>query len=348
MKIMKETFGKTKDGDKVDLYTLANDKGLKAEIITYGATLVSVEVPDRDGRCENITLNMASLDDYIAGHPFFGSVVGRYANRISNACFTLDGKQYALAANIGKNHLHGGEIGFDKRIWRAEPVEGDGFVALKLTYVSPDGEEGYPGELTVAVVYTLTDDNRLEMSYTATTDKTTHVNLTNHAYWNLGGQNSGDVLDHELMLNADRYLSVDEGCIPLGPLVPVKETEMDFTSPKTIGSRIDETGGGYDHCYVLNKTAGDNAGEKLSSVARIHDPKSGRLMEILTTQPAVQLYTANFLDGGPRSGGFKKHAAFCLETQHYPDSPNRPEYPTTLLKPGETYEETTVHLFDVK
>ena len=347
MKITKKTFGKTADGSEADLYTLANDNGLTADVATYGATLVAMETPDRDGQCENVTLSMASFDEYIAGHPFFGSVAGRYANRIAGARFTIDGQEYTLAANIGKNHLHGGEVGFDKKIWQAEPIEGDGFVAVKLTYVSPDGEEGYPGELTATVTYKLTDDNQLEMAYTAVTNKTTHVNLTNHAYWNLGGQASGDVLGHELLLNADSYLGVDEGLIPLGPLCPVKGTEMDFTQTKTIGSRIDKTGGGYDHCYVLNKTADETAAKRLTQAAVVCDPKSGRRMEILTTQPAVQLYTANCLDGGPRSGGFEKHSAFCLETQHYPDSPNRPEYPTTLLKPGETYEEVTVHRFDV-
>ena len=266
----------------------------------------------------------------------------------------LDGKQYTLALNNGDHHLHGGDVGFDKKVWRAEPIEnrdvegrdvaGKDFVALKLTYKSPHGEEGYPGTLTATATYTLADDNRLEMAYTASTDKPTHVNLTNHAYWNLSGQDAGDVLDHELMLNADNYLAVDEGLVPLGPPSPVKGTEMDFTQPKTIGAGIKETDGGYDHCYVLNK----NAGDKLTLAARVYDSKSGRFMEIFCTQPAVQLYTGNFLDGGPRSGGFNKHAAFCLETEHYPDSPNRPEYPSTVLKPGETYEEITIHKFGVK
>ena len=352
MSITKKPIGKNKDGAEVDLYTLTSGKGLKIDVITYGATLTSVEVPGRDGKSENITLGMKTLDDYIAGHPFFGSIAGRYANRIAKGRFTLEGKQYTLATNNGGHHLHGGDVGFDKKVWQAETIEGKGFVALKLTYTSPDGEEGYPGTLIATTTYTLSDDNRLTMAYTASTDKPTHVNLTNHAYWNLSGHGAPDVLDHELMLNADNYLTVDEALVPLGPPSPVKGTEMDFTQPKAIGARIEETDGGYDHCYVLNKTAGDAAGDSADDsptlAAQIYDPKSGRFMEIFTTQPGIQLYTGNFLDGDPRSGGFTKHAAFCLETQHYPDSPNRPEYPSTVLKPGETYEEVTVHKFGVK
>lgn len=348
MGITKKPFGKTKDGSEVDIYTLTLDNGLSIEVITYGATLISVATPDRDGKFENITLSMKTLDDYLAGHPFFGSIAGRFANRIAGGRFSIDGQQFTLACNDGSHHLHGGEVGFDKQIWTAETIEEDGCIALRLTYQSPDGEEGYPGTLHATTTYMISDDDQLMMAYTASTDKPTHVNLTNHAYWNLAGQAASDVLDHELTIDADNYLAVDEGLNPLGPLSPVAGTEMDFTQAKTIGAHIDKTAGGYDHCYVLNKEPEDLAAKILTPTALVHDPKSGRIMEVYSSQPGVQLYTANFLDGGPHSGGFKKHAGLCLETQHYPDSPNRPEYPTTLLLPGETYEEVTVHRFGVK
>ncbi len=348
MGIAKKPFGKTKDGVEVDLYKLTGGKGLTIEVMTYGATLTSVAAPDREGKSQNITLNMKTFDDYLAGHPFFGSVAGRFAGRISHGRFDIDGHSYSLATNEGEHHLHGGNLGFDKKVWAAEAVEEDGSVALRLTYTSPDGEEGYSGTLTVTMTYKLTGGNQMEMAYTATTDRPTHVNLTNHAYWNLAGQDAGGILDHELTINADNYQPVDETITPLGPLCPVKDTEMDFTQPHTIGSRIDKTAGGYDHCYMLNKKPGDLESKKLTPAATAYDPKSGRTMEVLTTQPGVQLYTGNFLDGSSESGGFKKRAAFCLETQHYPDTPNHPEYPSTLLLPGETYEEVTVHRFGVK
>ncbi len=348
MSFTQKPFGKTADGSAVDLYTLSGGSGLVIEVMTYGATLTSVAAPDRQGKSENITLNKKTLDDYLAGHPFFGSLAGRFAGRIANGRFSIDGRRYTLATNDNRHHLHGGDVGFDKKVWTAETIEEDGSAALRLTYTSPDGEEGYPGTLVATATYTLSDDNQLEMAYSATTDKPTHVNLTNHAYWNLGGQDAGGILGHELTINADKYQPVDESLTPLGPLCPVKGTEMDFTAAKTIGAGIDKTAGGYDHCYVLNKRPGDLESKKLTPAATAHDPKSGRTMEVLTTQPGVQLYTGNFLDGGSNSGGFKKHAAFCLETQHYPDSPNRPEYPSTLLAPGEIYEEVTVHKFGVK
>lgn len=360
MSIKKQAMGTTPDGADVSLYTLTNSRGTKISVMTLGATLTAVETADREGKCENITLGMKTLDDYVAGHPCFGSVPGRFANRIAKGRFTLDGREYVLAVNNGPNHLHGGRVGFDKKIWQAEASEGCssagvGFASVKLTYTSPDGEEGYPGTLTATVTYALSDDDRLTMAYTAVTDKPTHVNLTNHAYWNLAGQAAGYVLDQELTINADNYLPVDAGLIPLGMSHPVKGTEMDFTRPQKIGARIAATGGGYDHCYVLNKTPaaragdaiGDEADARLTLAARAYDPRSGRTMEVFTTQPGVQLYTANGLDGGPRSGGFPKHAGFCLETQHYPDSPNRPEFPTTVLRPGETYREITIHKFGV-
>jgi len=346
MRIEKSPFGKMPDGTQVDRYTLANPRGLSVKIITFGATLTTVEMPDRHGNRGVVTLGFDSLDDYLAGHPFFGSIAGRYANRIARGKFTLDGHQHTLATNDGENHLHGGTKGFDKAVWKAEPAQAEGFVAVTFTHVSPDGDEGYPGTLTATATYTLTDDNELRMEYTATTDKPTVVNLTNHAYWNLAGAGSGDVLGHELMLGAARYLPVDDGLIPLGPLAPVRGTPMDFTQPHAIGSRIAQVEGGYDHCYVLNA----KEGKKLTPAARVVEPQSGRVMEIYTTQPAIQLYTGNFLDGSLTVAGkpCRRHYGFCLETEHFPDSPNRPDYPSTVLRPGETYHEVTLHKFRVQ
>ena len=346
MSIEKEPFGKTPEGEQVELYTLANKNGLRVKIMTYGATITSVETPGRDGRTENIILALDSLDNYIKGHPYLGSTVGRFANRIAKGKFSIEGKEYTLATNNDANHLHGGEKGFDKAVWKAEEIKGDNFVGLKFTHISPDGDEGYPGKLTAVVTYSLTNDNELRMEYEAETDKPTVLNLTNHTYWNLAGGGNGDVLEHSLTLNADRYLPVDKGLIPTGEMKPVEGTPMDFTKPMAIGSRIGQVGSGYDHCYVLNKSEGS---AEPTLVAKITEPTSGRVMEIFTTQPGVQLYTGNFLDGKLSGGGkaFKKHYAFCLETQHYPDSPNRPEFPTTLLRPGEKYHHTTIHKFGV-
>jgi len=345
MSITQQPYGKLPDGTEIEQYTLTNGKNLTVKVITYGAMITAVEVPDRDGKVENITLFRDSLEDYRAGHPYFGCAVGRYANRIAKGKFALDGTEYTLATNIGPNHLHGGDKGFDKHVWKAMPmpIEEAGFVGMTFQLVSPDGDEGYPGTLTATVSYIVNFEGDLIMEYTAKTDKPTVVNLTNHAYWNLAGAGSGDVLKHKLMLNADRYLPVDETLIPLGPLAPVKGTPMDFTTPEMIGARIDRVEGGYDHCYVLNKEEGKGP----TLAASVTEPASGRVMEIYTTQPAIQLYTGNFLDGTITAGGvaYQKHYAFCLETQHYPDSPNRPEYPTTVLRPGQTYKHTTVHKF---
>jgi len=349
MGIKQTSFGEMPDGAQVEQYTLTNNKGIRVKVITYGAMITSVETPDRNGKRANVTLSRDTLADYLNGHPFFGVVAGRYANRIANGKFTLDGVEYTLAKNNNKrHHLHGGEKGFDKFVWKAKPVEGEGFVGVTLSHESPDGDEGYPGKLSATVTYTLNDKNELKMEYTATTDKPTVVNLTNHAYWNLGGAGSGDMKRHMLRLNADHYLPVDDGLIPLGDPKPVRDTPMDFTEPKSIGSRLDQVEGGYDHCYVLNKkTEG-----ALSLAARVVEPRSGRVMEIYTTQPAIQFYTGNFLDGTITADGgkiaYEKHAGFCLETEHFPDSPNRPQYPSTLLKPGETYRQTTVHTFGVQ
>jgi aldose 1-epimerase len=344
--VQQSSWGHMPDGTKVDLFTLTNGHGMTVKVTNYGATLIAVEVPDRDGNFDNVTLYLDSLEDYLAGHPLFGSVVGRFANRIGGASFRIDGKQYRLTPNAGANHIHGGREGFQKLVWQATPVSDDDSVAVQMNHVSPDGHEGYPGTLTVQVVYRLTSDNQLKMEYTAETDKPTHVNLTNHAYWNLAGAGSGDVLDHRLMLNAHQYLAVNQQKIPLGPLVDVAGTPLDFTSSRTIGSRIDQVPGGYDHCYVLDK----QAGQAMSLAARVVEPDSGRVMEVYTTQPGVQLYTANGLRRERGSDGvvYGSHHALCLETQHYPDAPNHPEFPSTELRPGETYHQVTVHRFRVQ
>jgi aldose 1-epimerase len=345
MKLEKKTLGNTTDGLEVRQFTLANDAGLTVKLMTYGATITAVEVPDRDGNVDNVTLYLDTLDDYLAGHPFLGCVAGRYANRIAKARFTLDGHQYNLAANNGTNHLHGGIKGFDKAVWQAEEIHEDGAVGVKLAHISPHGDEGYPGELSVTLAYTISADNKLTMRYEAETDRPTHVNLTNHAYWNLAGADSGDVLGHELTIFADRYLPVDKELIPTGQLKPVGGTPMDFTTSHTIGQRIDQIEGGYDHCYVLNKSPDD----RVSLAARVIDPNSGRQMRVFTSQPAVQLYTANFLtaEHSRRGNPYQKHNGLCLETQHYPDSPNRPDFPTTVLRPGEKYHEVNIHEFGV-
>ena len=346
MDVQTTEFGKTADGKKVDLFTLTNNAGVKAKIMTYGATLISVEVPDREGNFDNITLYLDTLEDYLAGHPSLGSTVGRYANRIAKGKFTLDGTEYSLVRNNGGNHIHGGREGFQKMVWDAVPAQAPESVSVQFSHISPDGHEGYPGTLTAKVTYTLTNDNELRIEYTAQTDKPTIVNLTNHAYWNLAGAGSGDVLNHILMVNADRYLPVDEGKIPLGELRSVKGTPMDFTEPKTIGSRIAQVEGGYDHCYVLNS----EPGKEMSLAARVFDPKSGRVMTLHTTEPGVQLYTANGLSSEFKGGGvpYGPHHALCLEAQHFPDSPDRPQFPSTVLRPGETYRQITIHKFTVE
>jgi len=345
MKLDKTTLGHTGEGTEVHQFTLANDAGLTVKLMTYGATLTSVETPDRDGSVANVTLYLDTLDDYLAGHPFFGCVAGRYANRIAKGRFILDEQQYTLAANNGPNHLHGGVKGFDKAVWKANEVREDDSVGVKLSHTSPDGDEGYPGGLSVTLTYSLSADNELTMRYQAQTDRPTHVNLTNHAYWNLAGADSGDILEHKLILFADRYLPVDDGLIPTGELRAVEGTPMDFTTASAIGQRIDQVDGGYDHCYVLDKPRD----ERVSIAASAVDPGSGRHMQVFTSQPAVQLYTANFLTAEHSRGGqaYQKHNGFCLETQHYPDSPNQPDFPTTVLRPGEKYDEVTVHRFSV-
>lgn len=343
MTISKQRFGRTERGQEVELYTLTNTTGMKIKVMTYGATLIAVEVPDRAGKRDNVTLHLDSFAEYREGHPCLGSICGRYANRIAKGRFTLDGVEYRLATNNGPNHLHGGHIGFDKVIWAAQPEQRTGSVGVTFVYVSPDGEEGYPGTLTATVTYSLTIDNQLRIEYTAETDRPTIVNLTNHAYWNLAG--AGDILKHELRIHADRYLPVDETQIPLGELRPVEGGPMDFRRPMPIGSRIDQVPGGYDHCYVLNKTAPG----QLSLAAELFDPSSGRIMEVHTTEPGLQLYTANKLNVSKPSGVYYgPHFGVCLEAQHFPDSPNHPQFPTTILRPGQTYKQLTVHKFRVK
>lgn len=342
--VEKSAVGKTPEGTEVDQYALTNANGLEVTVLTYGAMITTVKVPDRDGKFESVALYLDPPEDYLSRRSVLGTIIGRYANRIAGASFTLDGTEYKLSANAGGNHIHGGRHGFHTLVWKAVPIQGAEGVGVKLTHTSPDGHEGYPGRLAVEVTYELTNDDRLRMEYVARTDKPTHVNLTNHAYWNLAGAGSGDVLDHVLMLNADKYLPADKRKIPTGELKSVKGTPMDFTRPKTIGSRIDQVEGrNYDHCYVLNK----RAGKRLSLAARVVEPKSGRVMEVYTTQPGVQLYTAGGMRLKTARVSYGPHHALCLETQHFPDSPNRPNFPSTVLRPGETYRQLTVHKFSV-
>jgi aldose 1-epimerase len=347
--IEKKDFGKTPDGTPVDLYVLTNASGMKAKVMTYGAILTELDVPDKNGRVGDVVLGFDELKGYLAGHPYFGATVGRVANRVAKGKFTLDGKEYKLAVNNGPNALHGGLKGFDKVVWKAEPVQVADGVAVKFTYLSPDGEEGYPGNLSVAVTYTLTNQNELKIDYTATTDKATPVNLSNHSYFNLTGTASGHILGHVLMLAADRYTPVDATLIPTGEIKPVKGTPLDFTSPTGIGARIDQLQGeprGYDHNFVLN-----SEGKSLALAARVYDPKTGRVMEMYTTEPGVQFYTGNFLDGKVKGKGglaYQKHHGFCLEAQHFPDSVNHPNFPSVILRPGKTYTQTTVYKFSVR
>ena len=336
-------FGNTPEGYEITLFTCTNKNGLILKMINYGAIVTELYAPDRDGKLANINLGFESLDGYLERHPYFGSTVGRYCNRIAGGKFTLDGEEYTLATNNDANHLHGGEIGFDKVIWAANQFKSDDEVGVNFTYKSIDGEEGYPGNLDLAVSYTLTNDNELKVAFSATTDKDTPVNLTNHNYWNLAGAGSGTILEHDIMIAADKYLPVDDTLIPTGELGDVDETPLDFREAKPIGKDlklIKAEPQGYDHCFVVRQGDGE-----MWLAARVKDPKTGRVMEIHTTQPGIQFYTGNFLDGSEGSGGFKQHEGFCLETQHYPDSPNQPEFPTTILKPGETYQQTTVHRF---
>jgi aldose 1-epimerase len=347
--LKKESFGKTADGQEVELYTLSNANGVETEIATYGGIVVSIKVPDRNGKIDDVALGFDTLDGYLKGHPFFGALVGRYSNRIGKAKFALNGKEYKLAVNNGENTLHGGTKGFDKVVWKARPVTVKDGVALELSYLSKDGEEGYPGNLSVKVVYTLTNNNELKIDYSATTDQDTVVNLTNHSYFNLAGQGNGDILGHQIQINADRFTPVDSGLIPTGELRSVKSTPFDFTQLTAIGARVNQDdeqlklGKGYDHNFVINGKAGT-----LRLAAKVVEPATGRVMEVLTTEPGVQLYIGNFLDGSLKGKEGKVYGArygFCLETQHFPDSPNKPDFPSTVLKKGGRYQTTTVYKF---
>ena len=348
---VREEFGRTRGGEAVEVYTLRNRRGAEARVITLGATLVSLKVPDRAGRFEDVVLGFDSVAAYEGDPHFMGQVIGRYANRIAKGRFTLNGVEYKLAVNNGENHLHGGLRGFDKVVWRARPLSRRAGSAVEMTYVSRDGEEGYPGTLTARVVYTLTEANELRLDYSATTDRDTVVNLTNHAYFNLAGQGNGDILGHRLLLNADRFTPTDAGSIPTGELRSVRGTPFDFRRATPLGARIEQDdeqlkfGSGYDHNYVVNGRAG-----VLRFAARASEPTTGRVMEVWTTEPGVQLYTGNFLfpDGeGVGKGGktYRRRHGFCLETQHFPDSPNRPAFPTTVLRRGGRFRSTTVYKF---
>lgn len=350
--IQKQAFGKTADGKAVDLYTLTNTNGVEARIMTYGGIVVSLKVPDRNGKLEDVVLGYDNLEGYLKNNsPYFGAIIGRYGNRIAKGRFSLNGREYKLARNNGENHLHGGIKGFDKVVWKAREVKSEDGVGLALSYVSKDGEEGYPGNLSVTVVYTLTNNNQLKIDYSATTDKETIVNLTNHSYFNLAGRGS-ILLNHEIMINADRFTPVDQGLIPTGELRSVKGTPMDFTQPLAIGARIERQdeqlifGKGYDHNWVLNSGRG-----KLALAARVYEPTTGRVMEVYTTEPGVQFYTGNFLDGsirGKRGHVYQKRYGFCLETQHFPDSPNKSNFPSTVLKPSGKFASTTIHKFTAR
>ncbi|MBS1791571.1 MAG: galactose mutarotase [Acidobacteria bacterium] len=351
-KLKKESFGKLPDGTQVDVYTLTNKNGVEAKITNYGATLTSVKVPDRNGKMDDVVLGYDSIDGYLAKNPHLGAIAGRYANRIANGEFKLDGKTYTLAKNNGPNHLHGGPNGFYKQLWTASDATGKDGQAVSFKYLSKDGEENYPGNLTATVTYTLTDNNELKIDYQATTDKDTVVNLTNHSYFNLAGAGNGDVLKQQLKINAKQFTPVDKTMIPTGKLENLAGTPLDFSKLTAIGDRIDSTyeqlvlGKGYDHNYVLA-----TGGSLTQQAVEAYDPGSGRVMEVFTDQPGVQLYSANHLDGtiiGKGGKSYPARGAFCLETQHFPDSPNKPNFPTTVLKPGETFHSTTIFKFSTR
>lgn len=340
-------FGTMQNGTTVDVYTLTNSRGLKAKIITLGGIVTELHVPDKTGKLGDVVLGFDNLSSYEKGHPFFGCITGRVANRIGNGKFRLDGREYTLAKNNGPNTLHGGNKGIDKAVWIATPIESKEGPSLQLTHTSPDGDEGFPGKLDMVVTYTLTNRNSLLIEYTAKTNRPTILNLTNHSYFNLVGK--GDIRDHELMLAADSYTPTDDTLIPTGEIKSVKGTALDFTTPRKIGERIDSIGGdpkGYDHNFVINRTR-----TSFPMAARVHEPETGRVMEVYTTEPGVQLYTSNFMDGtivGKRGITYPKYGAFCLETQHFPDAVNKPNFPSTVLRPGQTFLSRTEYVFYTK
>ncbi len=350
--VRNESFGKTSEGQPVDIYTLTNSHGVEAKITNFGGILTSLRVPDRNGKLDDVVLGFDNLDAYLKGDPWFGAIIGRYANRIAKGRFTLNGVEYKLATNNGPNHLHGGIKGFDKAVWTAKPLKLPDGAAVELTYLSKDGEEGYPGNLSVKVIYALTNANELKIDYSATTDKDTIVNLTHHSYFNLAGQGNGDILKHELFINANRFTPIDSESIPTGEIRRVGGTSFDFTRPTAMGGRINaddeqlKFGGGYDHNFVLNGKIG-----ALRLAARVYEPTTGRVMEVLTTEPGLQFYSGNFLDSTLTGKGGKvypRRSAFCLETQHFPDSPNKPNFPSTVLRKGERYNTTTIYRFSVR
>ena len=354
IRVQKDQFGQTADGTPVDVITLRNGKGIEMKVITYGGIITSLKTPDRNGVADDIVMGHDAVAGYEANSPYFGSLIGRVGNRIGNGTFTLDGKTYTLAKNNGPNHLHGGVKGWDKVVWKlnGDPFQDRTGVGVRLAYTSADGEEGYPGKVTAHVVYTLTPDNKLIVDYHATTDKPTIINLTQHSYFNLGGARTTDILGHEVMLNADRYTPVDATLIPTGELATVAGTPFDFRTPTAIGARINdkntqlEYGKGYDHNWVLTRS-----GEGLQLAARVHEPTTGRTLEISTTEPGIQFYTGNFLDGTIKGKGgrvYPLRSGFCLETQHYPDSPNKPAFPSIELRPGGEYKSQTVFTFGSK
>jgi aldose 1-epimerase len=348
--ITRQQFGEPQNGIAVDLFTLRNKKGVEAAICNYGGLVISLKVPSRTGKFGDVVLGYDNLADYIKDTPYFGAMIGRYGNRIAKGKFTLDGKEYTLAVNNGPNALHGGLKGFDKVVWEAKILARSEGPSLQLRYTSKDGEEGYPGNLSVTAVYTLTDDNALKLEYTATTDKDTVINLTQHSYFNLAGK--GDILNHTVMIPADKFTPVDSTLIPTGELKPVDGTPFDFRTPTPIGARIGQDdeqlkfGGGYDHNWVINKPMG-----KLGLMARVFEPTSGRVLEVFSTEPGLQFYTGNFLDGKLTGKGgwvYQRRNAFCMEPQHYPDSPNQPNFPSVVLKPGQVFKNTIIFKFSVR
>ena len=349
----KKSFGKTPDGQPADLFVLTNKNGAEVSITNYGGAVVSLKVPDRSGKLADVVLGYDGIDGYVNDKSYFGALVGRYGNRIGHAQFVLDGKTYTLAENNGENSLHGGVKGFNKAVWTAKTLSKKDGQLLELSYLSKDGEEGFPGNLKVTVTYTWTDANALKIEYSATTDKKTVVNLTNHSYFNLAGQGSGDSLGHLLTIEADKFTPVDSGLIPTGELRDVAGTPFDFRNSTAIGARISQDdeqlklGGGYDHNFVLRRSAGSSE----SLAARVVEPTSGRVLEVWTTEPGVQFYTGNFLDGksaGKGGATYPKRSAFCLETQHFPDSPNQPKFPSVALNPGERYHTITTYKFSAE
>lgn len=345
MQIEQTKFGTMPNEEQVSSFVLRNRRGTQLSLMTYGATVTGFKLRDRNGDVADVVLGFDELEHYRSAQGYLGATVGRFANRIAQGHFELGGMSYKLATNDGENHLHGGRVGFDKRVFRAEPFEGDSTVGVVFHYTSPDGEEGYPGTLEVTATYSLSEDDTVTMRFTAVTTAPTPVNLTNHAYWNLAGAGSGSVLDHVLTLFCDHYLPVDEGAIPTGEKRLVAGTPMDFRSPKPIGADIGGVPPGYDHCYVVNREEGG-----LRPAAELHDPKTGRTMRISTTQPGVQLYTGNLLEttNGKGGGAYRKHDGMCLETQNFPNSVNQPDFPSSILRPGDRYDHTTVHEFSVR